>query len=86
MESLSTTDQKVQQKEPNMILSLYNQSRWVSGFKILPNMMILKTKTKQYLVAKQLAMTFLAKDMVKDLHTGDNLEKVMSCLTETSMG
>jgi hypothetical protein len=85
MENLSTNNQKIQQKEPNMIFSLYNQTSSVSGLKILRNM-ILKTKTKQYLDAKQLAMTSLAKDMVKDLHTGDNLEEVMSCLIETAMG
>jgi hypothetical protein len=28
----------------------------------------------------------MAKDMVKDLHRGDNLEEVTSCLTKTSTG
>jgi hypothetical protein len=31
-------------------------------------------------------MTSVAKDMVKDLHTGDNLEEVMSCLVKSSTG
>jgi hypothetical protein len=28
----------------------------------------------------------MAKDLVKELHTGDNLEEVMSCLIKTSTG
>jgi hypothetical protein len=48
--------------------------------KLLPYMMILNTITKQYFDAKRLAMTSLIKDMVKDLHTEDNLEDVMNCL------
>jgi hypothetical protein len=31
-------------------------------------------------------MTSAAKDMVKDLHTGDNLEELMSCLVKSSLG